>query len=326
MNQPDLRQRIEHALLTTRRTDYPGMANHAGHRFDARCALCTQDVDALTEALLAAMQSPVDEDVTEADIDRMMAAGTPVQIVTEPPATYGAAQSPADQAALRDRIRRVLCEHDGKGYLWGTDMLEPDEYGETADAVMAVLPEPPLSPDYEHPDCGFHWHGKDGMDIPMRDGQPVCPRCELLRVEKRLQHFERRCTELREESLRRGKNVLEHSEKNRALEREIDGVRRQLGAEILRANHAEADRAVVRAETLREAADFLRGLRRTGTAITAEEMGAELRRLAGEQHAQDEELGCVRCGHEERAHSVGGCRDCPRGQRAVHLYATPPTV
>jgi hypothetical protein len=43
---------------------------------------------------------------------------------------------------LRDRIRRVLCEHDGKDYLWGTDMLEPDEYGETADAVLAVLPPP----------------------------------------------------------------------------------------------------------------------------------------------------------------------------------------
>jgi hypothetical protein len=101
--------------------------------------------------------------------------------------------------------------------------------------------EPPLSPFYEHPECGFHWHGRDGMDIPMRDGEPVCPRCELRSVEKRLAHFERRCIELREESLRRGKNVLEHSEKNRALEREIDGVRRQLGAEILRANHAEAE-------------------------------------------------------------------------------------
>ena len=31
-------------------------------------------------------------------------------------------------------------------------------------------------------ECGFHWHGRDGMDIPMRDGQPVCPRCELRRL------------------------------------------------------------------------------------------------------------------------------------------------
>jgi hypothetical protein len=45
-----------------------------------------------------------------------------------------------DQTALRDRIRRVLCERDGQAALWGTDMLEPDEYGADADAVLAVLP------------------------------------------------------------------------------------------------------------------------------------------------------------------------------------------
>jgi len=45
-----------------------------------------------------------------------------------------------EQAELRDRIRRVLCDRDGQGALWGTDMLEPDEYGADADAVLAVLP------------------------------------------------------------------------------------------------------------------------------------------------------------------------------------------
>jgi hypothetical protein len=43
-------------------------------------------------------------------------------------------------------------------------------------------PDAPLSPYYSHEACGFHWHGRDGMDIPTRDGQPVCPRCELLRM------------------------------------------------------------------------------------------------------------------------------------------------
>lgn len=47
----------------------------------------------------------------------------------------------ADRAALRDRIRRALCEADGKGFMWDTDMLEPDEYGDHADMVLAVLPE-----------------------------------------------------------------------------------------------------------------------------------------------------------------------------------------
>jgi predicted HAD superfamily Cof-like phosphohydrolase len=39
---------------------------------------------------------------------------------------------------------------------------------------------------YEHSDCGFHWHGADGTDVPLRDGQPVCPRCELAALEQLL--------------------------------------------------------------------------------------------------------------------------------------------
>ncbi|MEU2730077.1 hypothetical protein ABZ650_20410 [Streptomyces griseoviridis] len=46
----------------------------------------------------------------------------------------------ADRAALRDRIRQAVCE--AEGFAWDTDMLEPDEYGEVADAVLAVLPGP----------------------------------------------------------------------------------------------------------------------------------------------------------------------------------------
>ncbi|MFC8339247.1 hypothetical protein ACFUJX_19865 [Streptomyces rubiginosohelvolus] len=42
-----------------------------------------------------------------------------------------------DRAPLRDRIRRAVCE--AEGFAWDTDMLEPDEYGEVADAVLAVL-------------------------------------------------------------------------------------------------------------------------------------------------------------------------------------------
>lgn len=39
---------------------------------------------------------------------------------------------------LRDRIRRAICE--AHGFDWDPDWLEPDEYGEQADAVLAVLP------------------------------------------------------------------------------------------------------------------------------------------------------------------------------------------
>jgi hypothetical protein len=59
------------------------------------------------------------------------------------PAVSSVGQAPAtDQTVLRDAVRRALCEADGFGFAWGTDMLEPDEYGEVADAVLAVLPTP----------------------------------------------------------------------------------------------------------------------------------------------------------------------------------------
>ncbi|NDZ63592.1 hypothetical protein [Streptomyces cyaneofuscatus] len=73
----------------------------------------------------------------------------------------------------------------------GIDLSEHGPMPEDAQHALAVARqllgttegdgagEPPLSPYYSHEACGFHWHGRDGMDIPMRDGQPVCPRCEL---------------------------------------------------------------------------------------------------------------------------------------------------
>ncbi|WP_405925453.1 hypothetical protein [Streptomyces sp. NBC_00035] len=54
---------------------------------------------------------------------------------------------------------------------------------ENWDQALAVLgADPPLNPHYSHETCGFRWHGRDGLDLPMRDGQPVCPRCELERT------------------------------------------------------------------------------------------------------------------------------------------------
>jgi len=44
--------------------------------------------------------------------------------------------------------------------------------------------EHPDVPGYQHPECGFHWHGRDGLDIPL-DGnrEPRCPRCALAELE-----------------------------------------------------------------------------------------------------------------------------------------------
>ncbi|WP_372352664.1 hypothetical protein [Streptomyces sp. KL116D] len=58
----------------------------------------------------------------------------------------------------------------------------PGTAGMLHELLRRAREERPLSPFYEHPACGFRWHGRDGMDIPMRDGQPVCPRCELRRL------------------------------------------------------------------------------------------------------------------------------------------------
>jgi hypothetical protein len=63
----------------------------------------TVRVDDLADTLLRALAAaePDDTDLTEADVDRMMAAGTPVQIVTTPPDTHGAVPSadrPAEEA------------------------------------------------------------------------------------------------------------------------------------------------------------------------------------------------------------------------------------
>ena len=79
--------------------------------------------------------------------------------------TYAAAAVPAGQApdagrdGLRDRIRRVLCDLDGQGALWGTDMLEPDEYGDHADMVLGALigSDTDLRQAIDHRD---YWHGE----------------------------------------------------------------------------------------------------------------------------------------------------------------------
>ncbi|WP_331728785.1 hypothetical protein OG693_39400 (plasmid) [Streptomyces sp. NBC_01259] len=75
---------------------------------------------AVAEQLLRAVEQP---------LARLVLGTTDQQPETAP-----------DDAALRDRIRRAVCE--AEGFMWNEDMLEPDEYGEVADAVLAVLPAP----------------------------------------------------------------------------------------------------------------------------------------------------------------------------------------
>lgn len=120
------------------------------------------DGDSLMEAIAAAVWEHCARD----DVDMP-------QLVLDDPRNIAAAAASvvaAERAALK-RVREYL-EPRVKDVA-----VDPAEVFNLIGAI-----EPPLSPYYSHEACGFHWHGRDGMDIPMRDGQPVCPRCELRRL------------------------------------------------------------------------------------------------------------------------------------------------
>ncbi|WP_432091056.1 hypothetical protein [Streptomyces sp. NRRL F-5630] len=89
--------------------------------------------------------------------------------------------SPA--ADLRDRIRRAVCE--AEGFMWNEELLEPDEYGEVADAVLAVLPTPAVAlPEVwtvwrEGEPVYAHYATKDAAKLGTidcwREDEPACP-------------------------------------------------------------------------------------------------------------------------------------------------------
>ncbi|MFF6829606.1 hypothetical protein [Streptomyces longwoodensis] len=108
-----LRDRIVEALLTTRRTDYADLNvkdDHRNHRYDARCALCAYDVDALASAVLAVLPPIVDQAALLTEVaDRLD---------TERARRVKAAWSPDEATAARE---------------WGT----------AASFVRSLIPQPP---------------------------------------------------------------------------------------------------------------------------------------------------------------------------------------
>ncbi|MFJ5089998.1 hypothetical protein [Streptomyces sp. NPDC088674] len=109
MTPADLRARVLHALRTTPVPGTPpGLGLPAHHNGETGyfnwCALCTRDTQALAQGVLAAIRTP--------------------------------SPRPADNG-LRDRIRQAICE--ATGFEWDPDWQEVDEYGDAADAVLAVL-------------------------------------------------------------------------------------------------------------------------------------------------------------------------------------------
>lgn len=153
----------------------------------------------------------------------------------------------ADRADLRRRFGEVLRR-------WGlldevNDPKAAEEFAVTD--LLAVLAEhgqderaaePPLSPDYEHPECGFRWHGRDGMDIPMRDGQPICPRCEIERLRER-----------HKASLRRADQI--NNELMEEVQRYAIGAERPVLWSVYNRMHSRAATAEAEVKRLRRLAD-----------------------------------------------------------------------
>jgi len=97
---------------------------------------------------------------------------------------------PASNAMPMDRTTAALAEVRRLCNMTINDSIRSDAIDQARDTLAAIDrvmgdAETPLSPYYQHPACGFHWHGRHGMDIPMRDGQPICPRCEINRLHEK---------------------------------------------------------------------------------------------------------------------------------------------
>ncbi|MFF3511567.1 hypothetical protein [Streptomyces sp. NPDC002573] len=103
---------------------------------------------AVARAAEAQQQEPDDTDLTEPDIDRMMAAGVPVQIVTGPPDAHGAGaqQQPDTGAPFATRVLEIFAKADSHGdLLWRIVDGQPEFAANVSDV--------------------FAWGGADAEDI-----------------------------------------------------------------------------------------------------------------------------------------------------------------
>jgi hypothetical protein len=96
---------------------------------------------------------------------------------------------PVPDETLRGRIAAALLARIKLATISGpqpfgmdatTRMLAATEY-DLADVVLAIVAGERgdgHAACYVCARCGFHWHGRTATEaVPMRDGQPVCPRC-----------------------------------------------------------------------------------------------------------------------------------------------------
>lgn len=87
-----LRDRIADALLTTPRTDYDSTPNHRNHRYDARCALCAYDVDALADAVLSVLPPVSRAAILREEADRIDATREQFPVAVQNGITWATAE------------------------------------------------------------------------------------------------------------------------------------------------------------------------------------------------------------------------------------------
>ncbi|GHG15349.1 hypothetical protein ACFFSH_39350 [Streptomyces filamentosus] len=127
------------------------------------CHRCTPSLDDATAHLVEAIDAAGIEYPTASRVYAQLAATVRDAARTAARQTTGQDDT---EPTLRDRLRRAICE--AEGFTWDTDMLEPDEYGDHADAVLQVLSEPlPQRKEFAAPAVGqpAEAHGVDRAAI-----------------------------------------------------------------------------------------------------------------------------------------------------------------
>lgn len=111
----------------------------------ARCYRAAVSPDLLTPGVIVNQTDPTARDRLFALIASIPGSGTvdwcgeARALLDEIAAASAVVSPPTSRAELREAIRRAVCE--AEGFAWDSGMLEPDEYGDHADAVLAVLGE-----------------------------------------------------------------------------------------------------------------------------------------------------------------------------------------
>ncbi len=194
------------------------------------------------------------------------------------------AQSAPAETALRDRIRRAVCE--AEGFAWDSDMLEPDEYGDHADMILAVLPAAAdLAELTKQTDLRDYWHA-EAMSATTR----------IIELEGQLEELRPRLADGPPAAASAVSSVGQAAHTTRGAEEHLARVHEWVTSDVVTARNEFGNGY---REAQRDIRDLLAG-----------------RRMADEtQPAEGEtESGCAHCGHSQDRHMGDeherGCHVC----------------